>query len=218
MKKFVIFAITFVIIGSVALTPLYAKEGQSVKDPLQRLVRYSADDGSSSRNVIFDVATYQSLPRYIKKQAQLIAACAGGEKYAKTIKYYSYFSDYNRKKGLQPNYILDPSALKKADFSNCNMGNLCQNSQCALMGYSAIEPNRWTQSFVTPMYKWSVEYAPQKNESDPLVLWINLLSVQDSSCAASGGSATEEGCFRRYTWRRDGLAQVDVALTDEMKE
>ncbi len=211
MKRIAVSVLSVVLALGGEMAAHAASKAQTVleRDPLLRLAMPNQDKGEGSRNVQVYQVSYEGLPRFMKAQADIIAQCAGGEKFTEEMGYYAYVSDYNRANKLEPSYIIDTMALKDRDFSKCNLGEICQNSQCAIIGFiSDIEG--WTRSFFSPAYRWSFENAPQGKEGAPQVMWIHVLSMRDASCEMPFAAESEGGCFRRYEWRRSGLAPVPL--------
>jgi hypothetical protein len=177
--------------------------------PLGRLVVQDSDDGSNSKNVVLGQVLFADLPEYIQLQATDIATCAGKKEYIQTEKYFSYVSDYNRSKRLPANYIIDTSAFKDINFKNCDLGEVCKDGECALLGFKADSAG-WARGFWSMMYSWSAVNSPKAFKQAPQTTWIDILSMRDASCVTPNGIETDDGCTRRYEWRRDGLAQVSV--------
>lgn len=195
------------VIGLLCLTLTGVAQAQppAAKDPLQRLVTRLPDSGDGGKNTEVHEADIESLPDYVRHQATLAASCTGNAQNISQIKSYSYVSDRNRKQKLGPNYILDLSGLSAHPFTNCMLGELCKNGQCALIGYAA-DRNGWHGSFLEMMTAWTVEAVAGPNGTAPTA-YIRIASVSENDCEAEGGEAKNDVCVKNYVWQDAGLSQ-----------
>lgn len=174
--------------------------------PNNRLMVMGDDGRDGSSNVELQEKTYDELPTYIRKQMDIVAGnCTDSAQNAKSIKVYSYVSDYNRRKKLPPNYILDMMPLKQAKAKLCSTPAVCRAGRCNLWGYSATGTETWVRTFVHSVSEWTVKKQPIPKFPRKSLSIISA-NISTDHCDKVGGVEVEGGCVVDYVWRAQGLS------------
>ncbi|MCL2505935.1 MAG: hypothetical protein FWE93_06865 [Alphaproteobacteria bacterium] len=211
MKKFFVVA---ALICSVIATPAMSRDLSDLVrrvygDPLAHLRPNAGDVGAdNSINVEVTQVDFSSLPPFMQHQAKFVADCVKNQETLSTMKYFSYVSDFNRRRGFQPHYLIDTSALKDMRSSNCIFGDICTEGQCALLGYTA-DAEGWQLTINRQFYRWSLEVVQLDDKNTQV--FISALYRPTGECEAPTGVRTEEGCFSKYIWGLRSLVTQNIA-------
>ncbi len=174
--------------------------------PSQRL-KVAADDGQDGGdNVEMKVLANIELPAFIKTQLDIVAEnCTDSAQNANKIKVFSYVSDYNRRKKLPPNFIVDMLPLINARAKPCSTPPVCRAGRCNLWGFSPIDQETWTRTFVLSVSEWGLETIDRR-KGVPLSIIRANIGFNQEKCPTAGGIAIENGCVVDHLWKAKGLS------------
>ena len=209
MKKFFIVAALFCsLIGTAALAQDAGTASRVYGDPLRHLRPNAGDQGvDNSFNVEVGQLDFNSLPPFMQAQAGFIASCVGNPEVLAKLKFFSYVSDFNRRRGFNPHFLIDTSELKGMKSSNCIFGDICTEGSCLLLGYTA-NADGWNLSIQRQVYKWSLDVVAIDDKHSQL--FFDFLYRPTGECAPPTGIRTDEGCFSKFTWGLNSLQMKEI--------
>jgi hypothetical protein len=213
MRRSIACCLSLTLLLAVFFAPLPGRADQLMKlPPEMRLLRGTTDQGEVSYDAVVSRMQFDQLPGAVQDEVKAkILGYAGDLKQLNAVLVYFWDGPWFHSQNLPPNYVVDFSAIKPAEkLAPALTDPPCNDEGCLVAGYtyftnSATGAGAWKQDFELRSTKTNFA---RVNLSDGKNFQVEIRSYSNKPACAPDGVQTDQGCLRRFSWRKFGLAAL----------